>query len=359
MLKVAIISPCMGRYGGLEGFVLTLGAAIARLPGFKVEVIFKRVGVFEMHGDLEASILESGAEVYFCDRGSRLLWQRIRQADVVHVQNLSPDLIVMARLLSKPTLATVHARSTGVKSLHQRVWHVMRKLATRRFYISEFVRQSWEGSEPKLGSQVVHSICRLPEAPAPWEDRRGFAFVSRFIANKGLEQLLPAYLASGLDPMEWPLHLVGAGPLESWVKAFVERHQIRGVKLHGFVSEAEKHEVMGRARFVVVPPNTQEDFGLVPLEARSLRVPCLITRDGGVPEAAGAHCLSCEPGDVDGLATLLREAVSMSEADYRHLATAAHDSLEGELVRPEFYAETYREMLVGGGMRRANKRYEK
>jgi hypothetical protein len=64
-----------------------------------------------------------------------------------------------------------------------------------------------------------------------------------------------------------------------------------------------------------------------------------------VPEAAGKHSLSCEPGDVDGLATLLRQAAGMSEADYRELADSAHESLEEELVRPEFYAEAYGKML--------------
>jgi glycosyltransferase involved in cell wall biosynthesis len=113
----------------------------------------------------------------------------------------------------------------------------------------------------------------------------------------------------------------------------------------GFVSSTEKADYIRRCRFAVIPPNTHEDFGLVPIEARHLGLPCLITRDGGVPEAAGRHCLSCEPGDVEGLKNLLLHAAAMSESDYRFLASAAHESLESELVKPAFYAHEYERMI--------------
>ncbi len=95
---------------------------------------------------------------------------------------------------------------------------------------------------------------------------------------------------------------------------------------------------------MVIPPDTGEDFGLVAIEARNLGVPCIITRDGGLPEAAGTEALVCEPGDVDGLAGLLRRAASMGEEEYAGRAGRTQSSLQDELVRPAFYAETYRAM---------------
>lgn len=343
-IRVALISPSMGRYGGLEGFVLTVAGAVSRKPGFSVRVIFKEVGAFSLEQDLSRRIEDIGVTIEFAQKLGRPLWSAIFWADLVHAQNLPPDVLMIANLLRKPVLATIHARSTGRRTIRQKLWYASQRLAKRRFYVSEFVRRSWEGATVKPGSSVVHSICQLASSPAPWDGRCGFAFVSRFIANKGLEQLLPAYHAANLDPDRWPLHLVGEGPFEAWVDSFVDTNGMRGVHRHGFVEESVKHRIMGGAKFVVVPPNTQEDFGLVPLEARSLRVPCLITRDGGVPEAAGQHCLSCEPGDVEGIAELLRQAAAMPDEEYRRLATEAHQSLAGELVRPEFYAGVYREM---------------
>jgi glycosyltransferase involved in cell wall biosynthesis len=344
-LRILLISPCMGRFGGLESFVLAVAAGVAQVPGFTVEVLFKRAGAFQLHGDLQAAVESSGLKVLWVDKSSRELWSALRRADVVHVQNPCPDVVLMARLARKPLLVNVINHTKGGGSLHQRLWKICLRLAPQRFYISEFVRRTWENAEtPWPGSQVVFPICRLSElAPLPKEERRGFVFVARWIENKGLDTLVEAYAKAGLDPEQWPLRLLGDGPLRERIEARVRMLELAGVEMPGFLSEAEKCERIRRSRFAVIPPNTGEDFGLVAIEARHLGLPCLITRDGGVPEAAGKHSLSCEPGDVDGLATLLRQAAGMSEADYRELADSAHESLEEELVRPEFYAEVYRE----------------
>lgn len=110
--------------------------------------------------------------------------------------------------------------------------------------------------------------------------------------------------------------------------------------------ESEKAERIRSSRFDVIPPNTGEDFGLVAIETRHLGVPCLITTDGGVPEAARPHTISCTPGSVDALRRMLQRAATMSGNDYSRLADAAHGSLEAELVRIEFYGDTYRAMLL-------------
>jgi len=36
----------MGRFGGLESFVLTVAAGVAKLPGLTTEVVFKEAGAF-------------------------------------------------------------------------------------------------------------------------------------------------------------------------------------------------------------------------------------------------------------------------------------------------------------------------
>jgi len=346
-LRIALISPCMGRFGGLESFVLTVAAGVAKVPGFTVEVVFKRAGAFQLHGDLQAAVESSGLKVLWVDKSSRELWSALSRADVVHVQNPCPDVVLMARLARKPLLINVINHTKGGGSLHQCLWKLCLRLAHRRFYISEFVRRTWENAEtPWPGSQVVFPICRLSElAPLPIEERRGFVFVARWIENKGLDTLVEAYALAGLDPEQWPLRLLGDGPLRERIEALVRKLGLAGVEMPGFLSEEEKGERIRRSRFAVIPPNTGEDFGLVAIEARHLGVPCLITRDGGVPEAAGKHCLSCEPGDTEGLRRLLQQVATMSETDYSHLAEAAHASLAAELVHPEFYAKAYGKML--------------
>jgi len=347
VLKVAIISPCMGRYGGLEGFVLSMARGLQEDLYLGIEVIFKKAGGFALGEDLQKRVVESGVDVKFADKAGSALWEAIRKADVVHVQNPCPDVVLMARAARKPLLINVINHRRGGNSLHERLWRLCLRLGHRRFYISEFVRRTWEETmEPWRGSQVVFPICDLsPLEPLPVAQRKGFVFVARWIENKGLDTLVEAYAQAKLDPQQWPLQLLGDGPLRPRIEARISELGLQGVEMPGFTTEQEKGERIRRSRFAVIPPNTREDFGLVAIEARQLGVPCLITRDGGVPEAAGVNALSCEPGSVKGLKDLLLKASALSEAEYSAMAAQSHETLKQELVMPEFYARTYREMV--------------
>lgn len=345
---VLIISPCMGRYGGLESFVLTVASYIKTSSSFTYEVVFKEAGAFFLHDDLKSKIAEFDLDVSFCQRLSPALWRAVQRADIVHLQNPCPDVVFITRLLNKPLLINVINHNKRRPGFHQILWRICLHLAHRRFYISDFVRRTWEGPRKHWSnSQVVFPICKLsPLPPLPVQMRHGFVFVSRWIENKGLETLIEAYARSGLQPQDWPLRLLGDGPLRPRIIALLSDLGLEHkVEAPGFLSESEKAEYIRRSRFAVIPPNTSEDFGLVAIEARHLGLPCLITRDGGVPEAAGEYSLTCEPGDIEGLTSLLLEAASMSLEKYEDLAISANVSLETSLVKPNFYESAYRRLL--------------
>ena len=173
-------------------------------------------------------------------------------------------------------------------------------------------------------------------------ERRGFVFIGRWIANKGIDTLLDAYALAQLDPQKWPLVLMGEGPLRSIIEYAIQKRAISGIEVFGFVDETTKAERIKNARWIVVPPNTKEDFGLTAVEARNLGVPCIITRDGGLPEAGGRQALICEPNDPHALANLLQQAAAMSEVEYADRATRTREELATELEPMEFYARAYR-----------------
>ena len=89
-LRVLLVSPCFGAYGGIEAFVFAVADAIGRDPRFEVRVCFKRVANFSLQPALEQNC--RAAHVQFCDRASRELFSAIGWADVVHAQNASPDV---------------------------------------------------------------------------------------------------------------------------------------------------------------------------------------------------------------------------------------------------------------------------
>lgn len=347
-LRVALLSPSFGGYGGMEAFALAIAAGLPPTAELEVRVGFKRTRGFALQPELRTAAESLGARVSYIARGSLALGRMVRWADVVHSFNPSPDTVLAARLLHRPLLLNVINHRQPGTTLRQRLWSFCLRRGDRRLYISDFVRRTWEGAAVWPDSAVVFPICTLADQPSPPAARRGFVFVARWIANKGLDTLVEAYARAALDPVAWPLRLLGDGPLRPAIERRLAALGLHGVSTPGFLSPADKADAIRSARWMVVPPNTREDFGLTALEARHLGVPCIITRDGGLPEAAGDEALACAPGDVAGLAACLRAAAAMPEDDYARRAARTRDTLLPRLARPAFYATAYRQLAAGG-----------
>jgi glycosyltransferase involved in cell wall biosynthesis len=342
-IKLLLVSPCQGAYGGIEAFVLAVASAVRKEPDFEVQVYFKKTKDFVRQSSLKAILKSESVE--FCGRADRDLMDAIRWADIVHLQNVSPDVVALARLFGKKLVLTIHNYMSGELSLHRMLWRFGARFADARWYNSQFVWDTWEGSRKRSGSRKVATTSKLPEGLTPPSERIGFAFIGRWIANKGIDTLLDAYAEANLDRQKWPLVLMGEGPLRSLIEYAIQKREVSGIRVLGFVDEETKGQEMRNARWVVVPPNTKEDFGLTAVEARNLGVPCIITRDGGLPEAGGRQALICEPADSAGLARLLEEAAGMSEAEYAERARRTREELSTELEPITFYASAYRQLL--------------
>lgn len=343
--KVLIVSPCQGAYGGIEAFVLALAEGVRRDPEMDVRVLWKRVKGFALQPDFKEML--KGEDTDFVNKANRELAEQIKWADLVHLQNASPDVVALAKVLRKRLALTIHNYMPEHRTPHTMLWRISARMADARWYNSEFVRRTWEGERKRRGSRKVPTVSRLPEGWTPPEQRRGFVFIGRWIANKGVDTLVDAYALAALDPEAWPLVLMGEGPLRPLIEYAVQRRGIRGVQILGFVDEAIKTGHMKNARWAVVPPNTREDFGLTAVEARHLGVPCIITRDGGLPEAGGPQALVCQPADADGLAALLRQAATMTETEYAERSRRTREELATELEPMEFYPKAYRKILRG------------
>jgi glycosyltransferase involved in cell wall biosynthesis len=343
--KLLLVSPCQGTYGGIEAFVLALADAIRREPDFTVKICLKKVRNFVLHPSL-AEMFRHDA-VMFVDRAGSQLADAIRWSDIIHLQNASPDVICLAKFFRKPIVLTIHNYMPRRLNAHRLLWKMGARFADARWYNSNFVWRTWEGDRPRAGSRRVATTSKLPEGWTPLEERRGFVFVGRWIANKGIETLVDAYFEADLDREAWPLTLIGDGPLRASIEDRLQKYGVRGVQLPGFVGETTKAQRMRNARWVVVPPHTNEDFGLTAIEARNLGVPCIITRDGGLPEAGGSQALVCEPNNAPALARLLEQAAGMSTEEYARRSQRTKEELADEMEPMEFYAQSYRRILRG------------
>jgi len=316
--------------------------------GQDVTVCFKKMKCFKLLDSLTQAREASPVKTVIVERGSKELWNHIKSADIVHLHNPTPDATLFTKLAGKPLATTVYNRFGRGSKMHRIMWKLAAAVADRRWYISDFVWSTWEAKGPKNGSGKMPVISDLPVEKAPSHERKGFIFVSRWIANKGLEELLEAYATAGLDPEQWPLTLVGFGPLEAKADEYIKANNVRGIIRPGFVSDGERNRLIRHAKWMVTPPKTKEDLGLTPIESRHVGVPAIITRDGGVPEAGGRHSLICEPGDVAGLRKLLQQAAAMNEADYQKLCEDTYQELMEYLKPLSVYLDSYKELLGGG-----------
>jgi glycosyltransferase involved in cell wall biosynthesis len=181
--------------------------------------------------------------------------------------------------------------------------------------------------------------------PAPG---RGFLFVGRLVDSKGVDTLLDAYHLAGLDPVAWPLTVVGDGPMRVELEGRCVRAGLQGVRFLGFVDDRVKASLLASAKWLVAPSHAHEGLGLVVLEARHAGVPCIITRHGGLPEAGGRDAIVCEPRDVPGLAAAMRTAAAMPEDGYERRSIRTRDDLTSELVPMSFYGDAYLALATRG-----------
>ncbi|NJP10524.1 MAG: glycosyltransferase family 4 protein [Leptolyngbyaceae cyanobacterium RU_5_1] len=94
---------------------------------------------------------------------------------------------------------------------------------------------------------------------------------ARMISYKRLDVIIEAFNWLG-----WPLLIMGDGP----ERERLQSQALKNVRFVGHVSDAERMELMSKARSVVVA--ALEDYGLVPVEANASGTPVIAYGAGGV-----------------------------------------------------------------------------
>lgn len=113
-------------------------------------------------------------------------------------------------------------------------------------------------------------------------------FVGRFVTEKGVGELVQAFLKLREKKLPVKLTLVGNGELK---KDFVG---LKGVKL-AQASYADIPRLYSQADIFCLPsqttPTWQEQYGMVLLEAMASALPIVTTRTGAIPEVCGSAAL--------------------------------------------------------------------
>lgn len=340
-IKLLIVGSSQGVYGGIEAFMMAVAEAALTWPEFEVKLCYKLVKGYTADDNLISMATTACPSLHFVSRGSKNLFKLLAWADVIHAQNMPVDIVFPAVILRKKIFLTVHNRKMETSGFKNYLWKMSMGLANKRWFNSNFVWNSWEPHNKHKNSFCIPTVCKLPTQEFDPKTRKGFLFVGRWIENKGIEEILKAYAKSNFDAGVWPLTILGSGPIKDKVMALVDDLKLTTVIFPGFVDDDQKEKIIGSSKWLLAPAKTKEDLGLTPIEARSVGVPSIVTRDGGLPESGGPSALIAEPGNVDSLLACMIDASQMSEEDYESRSSIGKESLKSFLKPIEFYREQF------------------
>jgi len=150
--------------------------------------------------------------------------------------------------------------------------------------------------------------------PGCGNEKQDFAvYLGRLSEEKGLKTLLSALkLLNG----RVPLVLIGDGPLRASLEAQAASDQLSSVHFRGRLEHKEALDLVRRSRFLVLPSQCYETFGLSIAEAYACGVPVIASDLGSLAEIVDDGCtgLRFRPGDAADLAQKIAWAWDHAEA---------------------------------------------
>jgi glycosyltransferase involved in cell wall biosynthesis len=171
-------------------------------------------------------------------------------------------------------------------------------------------------------------------------DKFVFGFVGMLVKNKGINELLEAYMEIATD--KTCLMLVGGFDQG----AELNRELVEKAKKHPsvvFVGKVPNAAKYFAAFDFMVLPSYREGFGMVVLESAAMGTPTIVTNINGPTDFVkdGENGILCEPQSVDSLRDSLLYALNLSSSKYQYLVNNAYC-----LVKGKYDAEAFREAFL-------------
>ena len=145
-----------------------------------------------------------------------------------------------------------------------------------------------------------------------------YCYVGRLSHEKGVGTLIKAAAR-----LPYKLKVIGGGELSEELR--VKSEELGGnVEFMGYRQWDDIKEIVGRARFTVIPSEWYENNPLSVIEAECLGTPVLGARIGGIPELIdeGVTGMTFTSGDADDFADKIK-AMLNTDFDYKGIAKAA------------------------------------
>ena len=230
--------------------------------------------------------------------------------------------------------------------------HALAQRAAANITVSEHVLQRLQ--VPR-SSVVYHGIEAAPEIRTSSSNqllqpkRICFAYVGRFVAEKGLPVFIEALGHLRKQGLEFEAKLIGDGPERPKIESQIAAAQLSSlVKVTGYLSGNALAETVDNVSVVVMPSVCEETAGLAAME-QMMRGRLVICSDiGGLSEIVGDAGMKFPVGDARALAECLRRVIE-GPLLIKELSEKAHARARELFVRSQMiegHASVYQNLLA-------------
>ncbi len=250
------------------------------------------------------SSAEFSFEIHRRPRFTKLL-HLVGWSDVIFHNNLSLQTAWPLLFINRPWVVAHHywfERVDGSVGLRDRLKHLVVRGA-RNIAVSEAIRAELAAPAVVIGNPYRDDLFRRDETAV--RDRE-LVFLGRIIPGKGLEILFQALALLKKGERFPKLTVIGGG--QDYAELTKLREDLRLESQIDFATPGNRTEVaalLNRHKIIVVPSYGRESFGLVALEGMACGCVPVVSRCGGLPDAAGPCGIVAEPRDPADLAAKL------------------------------------------------------
>ena len=282
------------------------------------------------------------------------LWSLVRESDIVHIAGPSLAPLLLAFLARKPFVVEHHGYQAicpnGLLTYQpgrticpghfqeRRYWKCWRcqncEVSPQRSLLSllRMFPRSWlvrRAARNLAITRHVRDRHRLPHAEVVYygiedpltkgnpslaltdpRDRILFAFVGRFVPEKGIPILLEAVRQLVSEGETFDVRLIGDGPERDTLDTMIRREKLESrVRITGYLAGSALAESLRDVQVVVMPSVWEETAGLAAIEQMMCGRLVIASDIGGLREVVGGTGLCFAPGNAIALAECMRRVL--------------------------------------------------
>jgi len=265
--------------------------------------------------------------------------------DIIHAHTLFSDGGSAYKLYKKYGIEYIlNVRNTDINvflkyGLHIRpfIYNVLLN-SKKIIFISYAYRKKFFSVIPKKLKEAIEEKCIvIPNGISDfWHSKKvnnnnnyntRLVFVGSINKNKNLLTVLKACGELNKNGKHFSLDIIGSGPEEQACKEFTEKIKIKTkVKFHGYIESVDKVKGIMEKSDIFIMPSLKETFGLVYIEAMSVGLPIIYTKNQGVDGyfSEGEVGYPINPKEVNEILI----AISKIEDNYKMISSRATKNAE-------------------------------